>query len=115
MSGPLTGMTVIELQGIGPAPFCGMVLSDMGANVIRVDRASNVPDEQPDEPPLDLLARGRTSIGVDLKSADGIEVVLKLVDSADALIEGFRPGVMERLGLGPPIAWPAIPSWCMAA
>jgi len=101
MSGPLTGMTVIELQGIGPAPFCGMVLSDMGANVIRVDRASNVPDEQPDEPPLDLLARGRTSIGVDLKSADGIEVVLKLVEGADALIEGFRPGVMERLGLGP--------------
>jgi alpha-methylacyl-CoA racemase len=96
-------MTVIELQGIGPAPFCGMVLSDMGADVIRIDRASNVPDEAPDQPPVSPLDRGRRSIGVDLKSPPGIEVVLRLVGSADALIEGFRPGVMERLGLGPDI------------
>ncbi|MDG2112259.1 MAG: CoA transferase, partial [Actinomycetota bacterium] len=103
MSGPLSGMTVIELQGIGPAPFCGMVLSDMGADVIRVDRASNVPDEFPDQAPVSPLDRGRRSIGVDLKSPAGIELVLTLVGEADALIEGFRPGVMERLGLGPDV------------
>ena len=103
MSGPLSGMTVIELQGIGPAPFCGMVLSDMGAEVIRIDRASNVPEELPDTPPISPLDRGRRSIAVDLKSPSGIEVVLRLVGEADALIEGFRPGVMERLGLGPDV------------
>ncbi len=103
MSGPLSGMTVIELQGIGPAPFCGMVLSDMGAEVIRIDRAANVPDEFPEEPPISPLDRGRRSIGVDLKSPAGIEIVLRLADGADALIEGFRPGVMERLGLGPDV------------
>jgi alpha-methylacyl-CoA racemase len=92
---------VIELQGIGPGPFCGMMLADMGADVIRVDRATNVRGGDPDAPPVDVLARGRRSIGVDLKNADGVEVVLKLVEGADALIEGFRPGVMERLGLGP--------------
>jgi alpha-methylacyl-CoA racemase len=101
MSGPLSGLTVIEIQGIGPAPFCGMVLSDMGAEVIRVDRAANVPDQFPDEPPVSPLDRGRQSIAVDLKSPAGIEVVLRLLGDADALIEGFRPGVMERLGLGP--------------
>ena len=103
MSGPLSGLTVIELQGIGPAPFCGMVLSDMGAEVIRVDRAARVPDEFPDTPPVSPLDRGRKSIAVDLKSPAAIEVVLRLVGEADALIEGFRPGVMERLGLGPDI------------
>jgi alpha-methylacyl-CoA racemase len=103
MSGPLSGMTVIELQGIGPAPFCGMVLSDMGAEVIRIDRAANVPDEFPEEPPISPLDRGRRSIGVDLKSPSGIEIVLRLAEGADALIEGFRPGVMERLGLGPDV------------
>ncbi|MGI9616705.1 MAG: CaiB/BaiF CoA transferase family protein [Acidimicrobiales bacterium] len=103
MSGPLSGMTVIELQGIGPAPFCGMVLSDMGADVIRIDRASNVPDDAPDEPPVGPLNRGRRSIGVDLKSPAGVDLVLTLIGEADALIEGFRPGVMERLGLGPDV------------
>ena len=103
MTGPLSGITVVELQGIGPAPFCGMILSDMGADVIRIDRAANVPDEFPDQPPVGPLDRGRRSIGVDLKSPAGVEVVLRLVDGADALIEGFRPGVMERLGLGPDV------------
>jgi alpha-methylacyl-CoA racemase len=99
--GPLAGITVIELAGIGPGPFCGMMLADMGADVIRVDRAQSVQGGDPDRPPADLLARGRRSIGVDLKSPDGVEVVLSLVERADALIEGFRPGVTERLGLGP--------------
>jgi alpha-methylacyl-CoA racemase len=103
MSGPLSGLTVIELQGIGPAPFCGMVLSDMGADVIRIDRAANVASEPSAEAPFSPLERGRRSIGVDLKSPAGIEVVLRLLGQADALIEGFRPGVMERLGLGPEI------------
>jgi len=101
--GPLNGIRIIELQGIGPGPFCAMMLSDMGAEVIRVDRASNVNDANPEAPPADVLARGRRSIGVDLKNPDGVEVVLKLVESAHGLVEGFRPGVMERLGLGPEI------------
>ena len=99
--GPLQGIRVIELQGIGPGPFCGMMLSDMGAEVIRIDRAGNVVGGDAENPPIDVLARGRSSIGVDLKNPDGVEVVLRLVETADALIEGFRPGVMERLGLGP--------------
>jgi alpha-methylacyl-CoA racemase len=99
--GPLAGITVIELAGIGPGPFCGMMLADMGADVIRVDRAGSVSGGDPARPPADLLARGRRSIGVDLKSPEGVEVVLSLVEKADALIEGFRPGVTERLGLGP--------------
>ena len=99
--GPLQGIRVIELQGIGPGPFCGMMLSDMGAEVIRIDRAGNVTGGDPETPPIDVLARGRSSIGVDLKNPEGVEVVLRLIETADALIEGFRPGVMERLGLGP--------------
>ena len=99
--GPLQGIRVIELQGIGPGPFCGMMLSDMGAEVIRIDRARNVSAMDKENPPIDVLARGRSSIGVDLKHPDGVEVVLRLVETADALIEGFRPGVMERLGIGP--------------
>ena len=98
--GPLTGLKVIELQGIGPGPFCGMMLADMGAEVIRIDRASAV-GQEPRR--ADILARGRRSIAVDLKNADGVETVLKLLEQADVLIEGFRPGVMERLGLGPDV------------
>ena len=78
-----------------------MMLSDMGAEVIRIDRAGNVSGIDLDNPPVDVLARGRSSIGVDLKNPEGVEVVLRLIETADALIEGFRPGVMERLGLGP--------------
>jgi alpha-methylacyl-CoA racemase len=101
--GPLAGLKVIEIAGIGPGPFCGMMLADMGADVVRVDRANNVAGGDPAHPPADLLNRGRRSIGVDLKNPDGVETVLKLVESADALIEGFRPGVTERLGLGPDV------------
>ncbi len=99
--GPLSGIKVIELQGIGPGPFCGMMLADMGATVIRVDRAGNVPAEAPAHGSFDVLARGRQSVAVDLKQPAGVETVLRLIEGADALIEGFRPGVMERLGLGP--------------
>ena len=99
--GPLAGITVIEIAGIGPGPFCGMLLADLGADVIRIDRAGSVRGGDPERPPADLLNRGRRSVGVDLKSPDGVEVVLSLVEKADALIEGFRPGVTERLGIGP--------------
>ena len=99
--GPLSGKRIIEIAGIGPGPFCAMLLSDLGAEVIRVDRASTVADELPDLPSLDLLNRGRRSIGIDLKDPNGVETVLKLIESSDALIEGFRPGVAERLGIGP--------------
>ena len=93
---------MLEIAGIGPGPFAAMLLADMGADVLRIDRAgavSVVPQGAP--PPLDLLNRGRRSVGVDLKHEQGPEVVLRLVDRADALIEGFRPGVAERLGIGP--------------
>jgi len=99
--GPLQGVKVIELAGIGPGPFAAMMLSDMGATVIRVERAGSVRGGDPSEPPKDSLTRGRQSIGVDLKHPDGIETVLKLVEQADVIMEGFRPGVTERLGLGP--------------
>lgn len=99
--GPLSGKRVIEIAGIGPGPFCAMLLADLGAEVVRVDRASAVPDAMPDSPNLDLLNRGRRSVGVNLKTPEGIETVLKLVQNSDALIEGFRPGVAERLGIGP--------------
>ncbi len=99
--GPLHGRRIVEIAGIGPGPFCAMMLADMGADVIRVDRADRVRGGDPDHPPADVMNRGRRSIGVDLKSAAGVEVVLRLVESSDALIEGFRPGVAERLGIGP--------------
>ncbi len=94
--GPLTGFKIIELAGIGPGPFCGMMLADMGAEVIRVDRAGSSSRRN-----IDVLNRGRKSIAVDLKSPAGKELVLKLCESADGLFEGFRPGVTERLGIGP--------------
>ncbi len=99
--GPLSGVRIVELVGIGPGPFCAMMLADLGADVIRVDRAAAVRPENHGTPSPDVLARGRRSIGVDLKHADGVETVLRLVEQADGLIEGFRPGVTERLGLGP--------------
>ena len=94
--GPLAGYRIIELAGIGPGPFCGMMLSDMGAEVIRVERPGGRGAR-----PKDVLARNRRSIAVDLKHPDGVETVLRLCEGADALFEGFRPGVTERLGLGP--------------
>ena len=104
MSGPLAGLKILEIAGIGPGPFCAMMLADMGADVVRVDRADKVMGGDPATPPADVLNRGRRSIGVDLKSADGVETLLALIEQADGLIEGFRPGVMERLGLGPDVA-----------
>ena len=101
--GPLAGVKVLELAGIGPGPFAAMLLSDLGAEVIRIDRAGSVMGGDPADPPRDLMNRGRKSIGVDLKNPDGVATVLDLVAEADALIEGFRPGVMERLGLGPDV------------
>ncbi|HET6964497.1 MAG TPA: CaiB/BaiF CoA-transferase family protein, partial [Acidimicrobiales bacterium] len=104
MPGPLHGYRIIELAGIGPGPFAGMMLSDMGAEVVRIDRSQAVRDAVPgmsDRPNVDVLGRNRRSVGVDLKHPEGRETVLRLVEKADALIEGFRPGVTERLGLGP--------------
>src|SRR6187397_784142 len=95
--GPLSGLRVVELGGIGPVPLCGMVLSDLGAEVVRVER----PSDAGREPLVPTLLRGRRSLAVDLKAQEGAGLVLWLVDRADALIEGFRPGVAERLGLGP--------------
>lgn len=99
--GPLAGVRVVELAGIGPGPFTAMMLADLGADVIRVDRVTEVRPEAFGTPHPDLLNRGRRSVAVDLKSTGGREVVLALVRGSDALIEGFRPGVTERLGLGP--------------
>lgn len=101
MPGPLAGFRIIEIAGIGPGPFCGMMLADLGAEVLRVDRAEKAKLPRMPGPNLDFLARGRRCIAADLKSPAGVEVVLRLVEKADGLIEGFRPGVMERLGLGP--------------
>jgi alpha-methylacyl-CoA racemase len=99
--GPLEGIRIVEFAGIGPGPFCAMMLADMGAEVLRIDRAQNVLAEMPPKPSLDLLNRGRRSVAVDLKHPEGIELVMRLLGRSDALLEGFRPGVMERLGLGP--------------
>ncbi|MBW2232043.1 MAG: CoA transferase [Deltaproteobacteria bacterium] len=99
--GPLGGIKILEVAGIGPGPFAGMMLSDMGADVIRIDRADRVKGGDPAHPPKDVLARGRRSVAVDLKHPEGIQTVLSLVERADVILEGFRPGVMERLGLGP--------------
>src|SRR4029078_2237704 len=99
--GPLAGIRILEFEAIGPGPFCGMMLADMGADVLLIDR--------PEDPGLglgrdrwsDVMLRGRRSATLDLKSKGGVEAARELAGKADALIEGFRPGVMERLGLGP--------------
>ncbi|MEE2755339.1 MAG: CaiB/BaiF CoA-transferase family protein [Myxococcota bacterium] len=96
MSGPLTGIRVIEIAGLGPGPFCGMLLADLGAEVIRIQRMKGAMMV-----PTDLLNRGRTTLSVDLKSPAGAELIKRLVAQSDVLIEGFRPGVAERLGIGP--------------
>jgi alpha-methylacyl-CoA racemase len=101
VSGPLEGLRVVELAGIGPCPFAAMVLADLGADVLRVERASAVADTPPAGPSPDLLERGKRSIGVDLKDGRGVALVLDLAQRADVLLEGFRPGVVERLGVGP--------------
>lgn len=106
MAGPLAGIKVVEIAGIGPGPYGAMLLADLGADIIRIDRSTGVNafGQGPDaEPPADILARGRRSVAVDLKNPEGVATVLDLVEQADVLIEGFRPGVMERLGLGPDV------------
>ncbi|HEV2365942.1 MAG TPA: CaiB/BaiF CoA-transferase family protein [Caulobacteraceae bacterium] len=97
--GPLAGLRVLEFAGIGPGPFCGMLLSDLGADVVRIDRKGRGRSS-----PTDVTARGRRSVALDLKSEAAVEACLELIENADALFEGFRPGVMERLGLGPDAA-----------
>ena len=99
--GPLSGVKVVELAGIGSGPFCAMLLADLGADVVRVDRMTQVDLGIDRGRQFSVLNRSRRSVSVDLKNSDGVETVLKLVEEADALIEGFRPGVTERLGLGP--------------
>jgi len=97
--GPLSGLKIIEIAGLGPTPFCAMLLADLGADVLRVENPSST-KSQDGEPPL-ILTRGRRRLGIDLKRPQGQDTVLRLVEEADALIEGFRPGVAERLGIGP--------------
>jgi alpha-methylacyl-CoA racemase len=99
--GPLEGVKVIEIAGIGPGPFCCMMLADMGAEVLRIDRNDTVELGIVMEPRFNVLNRGRRSVGVNLKTPLGVAAVKRLIAGADALVEGFRPGVMERLGLGP--------------
>lgn len=111
MAGPLAGLKIIEFVGLGPGPFCAMMLADMGADVIRIDqkRKPKAETSSPSEAKarsllntrFDVMARGRRSLALDLKKPSGLAVALRLISGADALIEGFRPGVMERLGLGP--------------
>lgn len=96
--GPLSGLKVVEFAGIGPGPFCGMLLSDLGADVVRIDRKGAGRSS-----PADITSRGRRSVALDLKQPAAVETCLKLMEKADAIIEGFRPGVMERLGLGPDV------------
>ena len=101
--GPLHGLKVIEFAGIGPGPFAAMLFADMGAEVVRIERKSAVrrPLSLLNLGPLDVASRGRRAVGLDIKRPEGRDAALRLIDRADALIEGFRPGVMERLGLGP--------------
>jgi alpha-methylacyl-CoA racemase len=97
--GPLSGLRIVEFAGIGPGPFCGMLLSDLGADVVRIDRIGGRGGAK-----TDITSRGRRSVALDLKSPAAVETCLRLMEKADAVFEGFRPGVMERLGLGPDVA-----------
>jgi len=101
LAGPLVGLRVVEFAGIGPGPFAAMLLADMGADVIRVDRFEAIPSAKEGETLTEILRRGRRSLSLNLKHPKGVKVALKLVERADVLLEGYRPGVMERLGLGP--------------
>jgi alpha-methylacyl-CoA racemase len=101
--GPLAGLTVIEMAGIGPCPFAGMLLADLGAKVVRIDRTGDSGLGLSIPPQYDLMNRGKQSIAIDLKSPAGTALALDLIAAADVVIEGFRPGVMERLGLGPDV------------
>lgn len=100
-SGPLAGLKLIEMGTVGPVPFCGMLLCDLGAEVIRIDRAGGANVGMPADPRMDIMSRGKDSISFDLKDPDSVDKLCRLIGKADILIEGYRPGVMERLGLGP--------------
>ena len=113
MSGPLRGLRIIEMAGLGPAPFAGGLLGDMGADVLRIDRIARSPASE--ERRFDFYNRNKRSLALDLKQPAAVETVLKLATKADALIEGFRPGVMERLGLGPEVCLIANPNSSMRA
>lgn len=102
-TGPLAGLRVIEVAGIGPAPFCAMLLADLGADVVRIERASGETDGLQVERRFDVMNRGRRGVALDLKDPADVAQALELIDAADVLIEGFRPGTMERLGLGPDV------------
>jgi alpha-methylacyl-CoA racemase len=109
-TGPLAGLKVVEIGSIGPGPFCAMLLADLGADVIRLDRAAGATLVGPNADfRTEVMHRGRRSVAVDLKNPRGREVVLALVEGADALVEGFRPGVTERLGVGPDDCWAVNP------
>ncbi|HXQ47619.1 MAG TPA: CaiB/BaiF CoA-transferase family protein [Caulobacteraceae bacterium] len=97
--GPLSGLKIVEFAGIGPGPFCGMLLSDLGADVVRIDRKGGGRGSK-----FDVTGRGRRSVALDLKTPEAVDACLTLMERADAAFEGFRPGVMERLGLGPEVA-----------
>ena len=101
--GPLEGMKILEVGGIGAAPFCGYMLSDMGADILRIDFKGRPRSLL--EAKYDVLYRNRRSISINLKNPEGVKAVLRLIEQSEALIEGFRPGVMERLGLGPEICF----------
>lgn len=103
-TGPLTGVSIVEMAGLGPAQLGGMLLADLGAEVIRIDRTAAVSTEHRPQRSLEILARGRRSIALDLKSGTAVDLALRLIDRADILLDPYRPGVMERLGLGPGIA-----------
>ncbi len=98
--GPLNGVKIIEVGGIGPGPFCGMMLSDMGAEIVRVERKGGL---SLSDPKYDLLTRNRKSISINLRTPEGVQTLLRMLEQVDALQEGFRPGVMEKLGIGPDV------------
>ncbi|MFQ5981941.1 MAG: CoA transferase, partial [Woeseiaceae bacterium] len=105
--GPLSGTKVVEIAGLGPAPFCGMMLADLGADVVLIERKTANPNasevDMTISPKTAFYKRGKQSVALDLKKSEAVEVVLRIVEQSDVLIEGFRPGVMERLGLGPEV------------
>ncbi|MCJ7671557.1 MAG: CoA transferase, partial [Acidimicrobiia bacterium] len=104
MGGPLAGTRVVELVGLGPGPFCGMLLADLGADVLTVDRVDAARAVDRTRPATNAMNRSKHAIGLDLKCADGVETFLRLCDHADVAFEVFRPGVAERLGIGPEVA-----------
>src|SRR5256714_10615841 len=104
MPGPLEGLRAVEMVGLGPGPFCGMLLADMGAEVLRVDRVDAARAVDHSKPATSAMDRGKQAVAVDLKQPDGVEALLRLMEQADAFFEVFRPGVAERLGIGPDVA-----------